>query len=982
MHDRLERLRRKLALTSDLDDRADLEAAIRALEREAATSAEAEAGRAIATGGGDYSEGDLDKRRGTFVEGNQYNLSFSGAHFLAGLEQLSQAPADYGAALRRYLAHLYREYAGLDLRGIDDRPLDMPLSELYVSLSLHEPPPEELAGPGALRGFMDKVGRLFGAREAEAAPTGRGGHPESVDWTQALRHPRLVVVGAPGSGKTTLLHYTAVRLAEVLARDDAGQLVTLGLTAEAAVTLPPVPLFLPLRELGSFLRESSGKEQAGAGPRLLLDCLTNYYARFELDLPTDFFSRLCDAGRALLLLDGLDEVASSDDRAIASSIVRAFVGRYQRCRYVVTSRVAAYQGDAQVGAGFRICTVADLDAAQQQRFVANWSRSLHRLLYHLEGQELERRARHYSERLWQALEANDRVRGLAVNPLLLTVVAVIFYNNYVLPEDRAALYEECVEVLLRGGRGKADRPNQQRRDYTGHPELKMGLDPKRAILAAIAYRMHQRGEGGLFIHRDDLVHEVAQALRGRYPEPDELAKSFVAELPVHIGLLDEREPDRYRFSHLSFQEFLAARHIAEATEERWDELLDRSQDSWWREVILLCAGHLSQERCWRFLGQLAKRGTTPAERAPALGLAVDALAELERFKGQRPLNHTIQADALRILELTPADAAPAKARVECGRVLARLGDPRPGVCNLPPSMVELPGGSFVIGSTTEEAEAAGRAYEQFYLQRGNQETAKRARQWPTDEINRSALTLAPFAIGRYPVTNAQYQQFVEAGGYDPQADWWDEPARTWLARDDAATEGLEQWQRRERKDQPEFWGDETFGHARRNYPVVGISWYEASAFCRWLTQHLHDGYDYLLPSEAEWEYAARGLTRRIYPWGNDKLDPERASYDQTYGFTTLAVGCFPRGATPEGMLDMAGSVWEWTRSAYRAYPYDPTDGREDGADPAQKRFTLRGGSWDDQSFFLRAAHRTYDTPGNPDRIVGFRLARRPPRVKK
>jgi formylglycine-generating enzyme required for sulfatase activity len=966
-------LRQQRDAAPDAATRAMFDALIASLEAQQA------ADRDIRTAGGDYAEGDVDKRKGTFVAGHQYNLDFSGAQFLQGLERLYQAPAtDYGAALRRYLAHLYREYAGLDLRGIDDRPLDMPLSELYVSLSLHEPPPEELAGRGALRGFMDKVGRLFGAREAEAAPAGRGGRPEPVDWTQALRHPRLAVVGAPGSGKTTLLHYTAVRLAEVLARDDAGQLATLGLAAEGASTLPPVPLFLPLRELGSFVRECSGKELAGAGPRLLLDCLANYYARFDLDLPADFFSRLCDAGRALLLLDGLDEVASSDDRAMVSSIVRAFVGRYDRCRYVVTSRVAAYQGDAQVDAGFRICTVADLDEAQQQRFIANWSRSLHRLLYHLEGQELERRAGRYTEGLWQALEANDRVRGLAGNPLLLTVVAVIFYNNYVLPEDRAALYEECVEVLLRGGRGKADRPGQQRRDYAGRPELKMGLDPKREILAAIAYRMHQRGEAGLFIHRDDLVREVAQALRGRYPEPDELAKIFVAELPVHIGLLDEREPDRYRFSHLSFQEFLAARHIAEATEERWDELLDRYQDSWWREVILLCAGHLSQERCWRFLGRLAERGATPAERAPALGLAGDALAELERFKGQGPLNSTIQADALRILELAPGEAAPAKARVECGRVLASLGDPRPGVCDLPPAMVELPGGSFTIGSTAEEAEAAGRAWEQYWLGQGDKKTAKQARKWPENEINSRSLTLAPFAIGRYPVTNAQYAQFIAAGGYDPQAAWWDEPARAWLARDDAATEGLEDWQRRQRKDQPELWDNKTFGIARPNHPVVGIRWYEASAFCRWLTRHLNDGYVYLLPSEAEWEYAARGLTRRTYPWGHAELDPERASYDRTYGFTTLAVGCFPRGATPEGLLDLAGNVWEWTRSEHRDYPYDPADGRETGDDPAPKSFTLRGGSWNLHPITLRAASRNHGTPYDHIQNVGYRLARRPP----
>jgi formylglycine-generating enzyme required for sulfatase activity len=970
--DQLTILRAQRDATTDLAVRAALDAAIAALEHSAA--------RDIATSGGDYAEGDIDQRRGNFVGGNQYLLSFSGERFLHDLEQLSQQPADYGDALRRYLRYLYREYAGLDLRGIDDRPMDMPLSELYVSLNLHEPPPEDLAGRGALRTFMNTVSRLFNPADAEDAAGMRSRRPEPVDWTQALRHARLAVIGAPGSGKTTLLHYTAVRLAEVLAADNREQLAALGL-ADEATAAPPVPLFLPLRELGSFVHTCTSRETAGAGPRLLLDCLANYYARFELDLPEDFFSRLCDSGRALLLLDGLDEVASSDDRAFVSSVVRAFARRYDACRYVVTSRVAAYQGDARVGDGFRICTVADLDETQQRRFIANWSRSLHRLLYQAQGAELQRRATRYADDLWQALEANDRVRGLASNPLLLTVVAVIFYNNYVLPEDRAALYEECVEVLLRGGRGKADRAGQQRRDYSGHTALTMGLDPKREILAAIAYRMHQRGEAGLFIHRDDLVREVTEALRGRYPEPEELAKSFVAELPVHIGLLDEREPDRYRFSHLSFQEFLAARHVAEATEDRWDTLLDRYHDSWWREVILLCAGHLSQERCWRFLGRLVERGATPAEQAPALGLASDALAELERFKGQGPLNETIQAAALRILELQPAAAAPARARVECGRVLARLGDPRPGVGELPPAMVELPGGSFLIGSSPAEARAAGKAWEQDWLEQGDKETAKRARRWSEDEINSQSLQLPPFAIARYPVTNAQYRLFIAAGGYDPAAPWWDAAGRAWLARDDAATEGLQDWQRRQHKDRPKFWDDDRFGIAHPNYPVVGVNWYEAGAFCRWLTDYLDDDYTYCLPSEAEWEYAARGAARRPYPWGDSAPNDELANFDQAYGGTS-AVGCFPSGATPEGVLDLAGNVWEWTRSEYRQYPYDPDDGREDGSDASEKRFTLRGGGWVNHPLFLRAASRFHSTPDYHFDSLGFRLARHPPTVKR
>jgi formylglycine-generating enzyme required for sulfatase activity len=292
-------------------------------------------------------------------------------------------------------------------------------------------------------------------------------------------------------------------------------------------------------------------------------------------------------------------------------------------------------------------------------------------------------------------------------------------------------------------------------------------------------------------------------------------------------------------------------------------------------------------------------------------------------------------------------------------------------------MVELPGGSFVIGSTPEEAEAAGRAWEQYYLNQGDKETAKRARAWPNDKINDQPLALPPFAIGRYPVTNAQFAQFVAAGGYDPAKPWWDAAGRAWLARDDATTDGLETYQRRQYKDRPEFWDDDDFGIARPNFPVVGVTWYEARAFCRWLTQHLNAGYVYTLPSEAEWEYAARGTARRLYPWGDGEPDGERANVDQIYNGTT-AVGCFPAGATPEGILDLAGNVLEWTRSAYRDYPYDPNDGRKSLDEPAEKRLTLRGGGWYDPPINLRASNRFNVTPDNHNYDIGFRLARHPP----
>jgi formylglycine-generating enzyme required for sulfatase activity len=117
-----------------------------------------------------------------------------------------------------------------------------------------------------------------------------------------------------------------------------------------------------------------------------------------------------------------------------------------------------------------------------------------------------------------------------------------------------------------------------------------------------------------------------------------------------------------------------------------------------------------------------------------------------------------------------------------------------------------------------------------------------------------------------------------------------------------------------------------------------------------------------------------------YPWGDEEPDAERANFNRVYN-NTSAVGCFAPGATLEdGLHDLAGNVWEWTRSEYRNYPYDPDDGRENMDAPAKKSFTLRGGGWVNQSVYLRASDRYDLTPVFHDNNIGVRLARRLPRA--
>jgi formylglycine-generating enzyme required for sulfatase activity len=221
-----------------------------------------------------------------------------------------------------------------------------------------------------------------------------------------------------------------------------------------------------------------------------------------------------------------------------------------------------------------------------------------------------------------------------------------------------------------------------------------------------------------------------------------------------------------------------------------------------------------------------------------------------------------------------------------------------------------------------------------------------------DERPAHEVTLDAFWIGLTEVTNAQYRLFVEAGGYR-QREWWTEAA----------------WARRAEFNiiQPRYWNDEAWNQAED--PVVGVSWYEAVAYAKWLAQAT--GWDIRLPSEAEWERAARGDDQRTYPWGDEAPTNELLNYGGVISSTT-ATGSYSQGASPYGGLDMAGNVWEWTSSMNHSYPYRSDDGREEleGSTCCRVR---RGGSWHDSLLAVRVANRTWDGPGHRNNDVGIRF---------
>jgi formylglycine-generating enzyme required for sulfatase activity len=245
-----------------------------------------------------------------------------------------------------------------------------------------------------------------------------------------------------------------------------------------------------------------------------------------------------------------------------------------------------------------------------------------------------------------------------------------------------------------------------------------------------------------------------------------------------------------------------------------------------------------------------------------------------------------------------------------------------------PEMILIPAGEFLMGSDPNVDEYA------------------EVREQPQHR-----LYLPDYFIAKTPVTNVQYAAFAGATNHE----------------------------------RPMRWGGRKPPKGKGDHPVFKVSWRDAMAYCNWLSEVT--GKAYRLPSEAEWEKGARGTDGWIYPWGNE-WDPKRCNSKEGGPGDTTPVGAYPQGASPYGLLDMAGNVWEWTRSLWGKdlwdpefkYLYKPDDGRENlGAGDKVLR-VARGGSWDSDRNWARCACRLGVNPFRPWGEYGFRICCGPPRL--
>jgi len=698
-----------------------------------------------------------------------------------------------------------------------------------------------------------------------------------------------------------------------------------------------LPILLPLAAYANALAE---------GEIRLDRFLVRYYEQRGVDVPLgEVLERAFQSGSVLFLLDGLDEVRDTSLRNTVVERVRDCYTTHRAAgnKFVITSRIVGYREVRPQAEGLVECTLVDFEDEEIQVFVEKWTAAVERAASgdtKLAAVEAERER----EELLDAANRNAGVRSLAANPLLLTILAVMKRQGVTLPERRAELYQTYIETLLRGWNLVRSLAGRSTRDLDVFETLK--------VLAPLALWMHETSPGVGLVKEWDLHRELERIYHERGNDhPEEATRHFLEDVREHAALLLDRGGRQYGFIHLTFQEYLAAVALAQKGQQGIglvvEALAAHVDEPAWHEVSLLTIGYLGivqkrDEAASAVVQELIARA--PGSPGEAVVIAGRAVADAG---GAGVTLACRRAVVNELLEAIRAEKVEARRRAAAGRVLAELGDPRPEVMTLDGmELCLVPAGPFRMGSDIKEEDLF------------DNESPEHEVEIPYD-----------FFLSRCPVTVAQFREYARASQKEP--------------------------------------GDPDCLRGPANASVVRVSWDEAKDFCVWLTKRWSEvgllpvGWSVKMPSEAEWEKAARGgleiptephpfplgskgdagqgepnpNPNRRYPWGNDPA-PERANYEETGIGELSAVGCFARGVSPYGCQEMSGNVWEWTRSLDGPYPY-PSPGtdrnrREDLASP--RLHVLRGGAYFGSSRGVRCAVRRRFDPDSRYDFIGFRVA--------
>jgi HEAT repeat protein len=472
-----------------------------------------------------------------------------------------------------YLTALAREHEYLYPSGIAQTVKAVPvrLEEVYVSLQAQADDPrfaaKDLGRPADGECLVEPV---TDESCVEAATTStRTTSAEIVDLPILVdRSVFAVLTGAPGAGKTTLLKHLALLFArselkgEEKTRDSAG-------TVYGRSALPV------LCRIAHFAEQNTTDD--------LRDFLAHNLQPLRPETSRRLFDDAFRSGRILILLDGLDEIATDSGRPRVNKAIERL---REQCgeagnRLIVTSRVRGYDEAPLVG--FKVFSVRNMDRDQVARFLRSWCTAMEREIGAPRPEESGERE---AASILQAVEANAGVRDLAVNPLLCTLIALIHRNHYRLPERRSDLLKVAVDTLLRLWRARQLNAGDEEL-----PQISISSEEEALIIRPLARWIHENFDSGV-VDEPALIQRLSELLaqaRGHSASPAEGAEvaKFLDRVRRHSGILVERSRGRYSFMHLLFQEYLTGLALVDSTVDAVEEIRARRHDPRWEEPIRL-----------------------------------------------------------------------------------------------------------------------------------------------------------------------------------------------------------------------------------------------------------------------------------------------------------------------------------------------------------------------------------------------------------
>jgi len=753
------------------------------------------------------------------------------------------------------------------------------------------------------------------------------------------RNEKLVILGDPGSGKST---FAKRLLGLIIATEINGKDLHTG--------LPPglLPVFVNLRDLVPRLQKMKLLDDTELLSRQLAEVIVQQAEHDTSHIhQTPSFIRGMRAalkgGHCYLVLDGFDEVPQKM-RALVRESVAGLMRCYHIQRLLVTCRIRSYEGDAILEA-FPAHTLALLTDEQIRKFCFDWYKRQSEI-GRVEIQAYEGKAKDLADNAIQ----DEKLKELAENPMLLTSMAIVHQRDTKLPRERVKLLKEVVGILLL--RWQQHHGNQHLSD-----PLKAFLKDEDLVWRSIehlAFKAHRAGQG--VKEAADLPRKYARdILEEHYLPSAGLAEEFLDYIDQRSGILTGRggeisKPGSYAFPHRTFQEYLAGCHLASAQDpyEMVDQFRDiAAEGDFWDVAALMAYEELKHNR--------------PSLALRFLAYELRKECDLDSSSGHRMVMWSGQMASL------------------FGREVLERSDKR-GVAYLQALQPDLRiAAQSSLLNPVERAEAANTLDQLGW----EPEDLYQFIEIPRDD------KYATFWLGKYAVTNVQYQRFLTEANFSDHALWCHFPDYDpdGILLGDTGQSGW-QWLQEslEKSGQtivyPRYWNNVLFGNSRRCSPVVGINWYEANAYCRWLQRawntleeaEARKGWQpqlVRLPLEKEWKLAAGEIGNDRFPWDgeNKQTDLSRIlhcanTYESGIGKTT-PVWMYPQGSShPFGFFDMAGNVWEWQLNRYTNDDKNPDH-------------AVRGGSFIENQDNAHCTYRHSRNRGGRDNDCGFRVCLSP-----